>query len=253
MLFSITKQSVIKTIPLSLRIIKWLFAILLFVCANAALAQLNNDLKAELSNHPKKIINRVELLAGPNFIYPKEKYDENRVAKFGYAFNLNLVHDFGKSPFNLNLKLGYEQKGWNSITYSSNTDFSPPAIQKFQRSETLNYLASSVFISRKFYRHHHNLSIGLGGYAGYLVNERMKYKLYLNDTLVSNFNGKPDSDQSFKRIDAGIIVLISYNLKVGRRILILRFENNHGLIDISQEENTAFKNRTYSFLIGISI
>ncbi|MEY4931411.1 MAG: hypothetical protein RI909_2135 [Bacteroidota bacterium] len=243
-----------KTIPLSLPLIKkWLSAILLFVCANDALAQLNNTTEAESElnrYYSKKLITRVELLAGPNFIYPKEKYDENRVAKFGYAFNLNLVHDFDKSPLNLNLKLGYEQKGWNSISYSPNTDFSPPVTQKNVRKETLNYITLSLFTS---YHPVKNLSIGIGAYYGRLQRFSLKYETYFNDSLISKYNGTPDPSPAFKKNDMGALISLGYDFHIKGKQVLVRFENNIGLYLINQPAIWEKVNRTYCMLIGIPL
>lgn len=241
-----------KTIPLSLRIIKWLFVLLLFGYTNAALAQLNNDPEAELINHPKKIITRVELLAGPNFIYPKEKYDENRVAKFGYTFGMNLVHRLGKSAFDLNLKLGYEEKGWKSITYSPNTDFSPPITEKGVFNSTLNYLTLSIYTT------YHpplikNMSIGIGGYFGYLKSLNLKSELYRNDTLVNSYQSRLNPYTLFKKYDVGISLLVRYDFKVKDKNLNLRIENNIGQCNVNQSAISDKRNRTYCLILGIPI
>lgn len=236
-----------------LNIQKALLWIVLTLLTHTIQAQPSDSIQSELeSYYPKKIINRLELLAGANFIYPKEKYDENRVAKFGYTFGLNLVHEIPKSLFDLNLKLGYEQKGWNSVTYSPNNDFNPPATQKFVRSETINYLTASVYSTYRF-SNFDKLSMGFGLYGGYLFNERMKYSLYLNDSLVSNYNGRPDPYVSYKKLDFGVVLIISYRIKISERILKISLENNVGLIDISKQENAMIKNRTYCLHIGIPL
>lgn len=204
------------------------------------------------SYYPKKIVNRVELLAGGSFIYPKEKYDENRVAKYGYTVGLNLVHDFGSSPFDLNLKLGYEQKGWNSITYSPNTDFNPPITQKLIRSETLNYLTLSLLPTIQI-RGVDNLSLGIGGYIGYLKSLNLKYELYWSDTLVSNFRGKPDPYPSLKKFDWGVIAAVNYRVRLNSRSILFRLESNVGMYNYNKPSITDKANRTFSLIIGIPL
>jgi Outer membrane protein beta-barrel domain len=243
-----------KILPLSLRMIKRLLAMLLFVSGNVALAQLNNASQSELKKYnPKKIITRVELLAGLNFIYPKEKYDENRVAKFGYTFGMNLVHRLGKSAFDLNLKLGYEQKGWKSITYSPNTDFSPPITEKGVFNSTLNYMTLSIYTT------YHpplikNMSIGIGGYFGYLNSLNLKSELYRSDTLVKNsYQSKLNPYTSFKKYDAGITILVRYDFKVEEKNLILRIESNIGQCNVNQPAISDKRNRTYCLILGVPI
>jgi len=112
-------------------------------------AQQEAPTQEELSAYyPKKIISKIEFLVGPSFIYPNKKYDESRVAKFGYSVNLNLVHSIS-SRFNANLKLGYEQKGWNSITYSPYS-VDPPVTQKFIDNISLNYWTASLYPTFRF-------------------------------------------------------------------------------------------------------
>jgi hypothetical protein len=223
---------------------------LLLVGLTLSISQLQAQLKPVKQYdglHSKRLISRVELLAGANFIYTKEKYDENRVEKYGYTFGLNLAHSFGESPLDINLKLGYEQKGWNSMFYSP---YNPTVTQKVIRMESLNYITLSLFA---LYSPIKNLSIGFGAYYGHLNRFILKYELYFNDSLVSKFSGRPDPSPSFKRSDAGTLFVIRYDFKVKGKQIFIQIENNLGLYLINQPVIEDKANRTYSVLIGIPI
>ena len=151
------------------------FAFLLISLSSNSEELINN---AEPNNHhPKKLISKIEFLVGPSIIYPigDTELENLRVSKFGFAVNVGIIHVIN-SRLDINLKFGYESKGYKLIVSGFDKSYNPPAPSKGTFDITLNYLTVSVlpeysiFKRKKFF-------IGIGPYFGYLATEKTSEEL----------------------------------------------------------------------------
>jgi hypothetical protein len=214
-------------------------------------AQQSTPTQEELvAYYPKKFISKIDLLAGPSFIYPNKKYDESRVAKFGYSFNLNLVHSIS-SRFYANLKLGYEQKGWNAIVISPYS-VNPPVTQKFINNKSFNYWTASLYPTFRF-GGKSKFFIGAGGYFGYLSSLRGKSELYYNGALIYKSKGRSSPPyQYYTEFDIGVMVVMGYDFTFFKKLnSTIQFFDNLGLTDINKPPLSQKRNETYCLLVGI--
>lgn len=204
-------------------------------------------------NYSKKFINQIEILAGPNLIYPKEKYMENREIKIGYCLGVGLVHEIS-SYLDVDLKMSYENKGSQSSTLTQNNDFNPPAAEQFIQNVTLNYLTASLYPKFKFnISNKHGIVLAAGPYMGRLLNTRLKTELFRNDSLVHKYGSRPDPFIDNKKYDFGITTLVGYGFSILTIKGIIQIHYNIGLRNIKQPTISEFRNQTLSLLLGINL
>ncbi|MBL7872882.1 MAG: outer membrane beta-barrel protein [Cyclobacteriaceae bacterium] len=201
--------------------------------------------------YPKKIISKAEILAGANLIYPKKEYIEDRYRKFGYVVNLDLIHEVN-SKLDIGLKMGYENKGFKSISNSNNPDFPPPSAQKVIQNLTLNYLTVTLYPKIKLLDSR-RLYVGGGPYIGKLISERLKTEIFINGSLLQKTGSRPDPSKNHKLYDSGILLLIGYNFQLFKREGTFEVQYSIGLRNTTLPSSLEVRNQTMNILFGVNI
>ena len=201
----------------------------------------------------KRLISKVELLAGASVIYPYggSWLEHVRVAKLGFLGGAGLIHVFD-SRWAINMKFGYGNKGEKLIIYNySDPRFGPPGTTKGTFDFTLNYVTMSIvpryyiFKQIKFY-------VGLGPYFGYLNSVKGYSDLFINGSLVAQSSWRQDPHLNYKEMDIGIESMLGYDIPINRVDCSIQFISSLGLIDITKQGNYPLRNNTFSLVLGFS-
>ncbi|MEK6781754.1 MAG: outer membrane beta-barrel protein [Bacteroidota bacterium] len=201
---------------------------------------------------PKRLVSKIEFLAGPSIIYPygNEGFEKARVGKLGFAANVGLIHNIN-SRLAINLKFRYENKGSKTIAYSPNIP--PPDSQKSILDVTLKYATFSllpcysIWKEREFY-------IGFGPYFGYLNSVKTSIEVYMNGILSGQSTSSPDPYLFNKAFDVGLTTVIGYNVHINQKTeCSVQFLHNLGLVYLSKDTTYPVRNNTFSLLLGFSI
>lgn len=214
-------------------------------------AQENQPVKLSDAKYPKKVISQINLLTGPNLIYPKKQYLEDRAIKIGLVINVELNHEINKW-LEVSIRGGYENKGLKSRSTQTNPDFPPPSKQEIIKDNTLNYLTFYLLPkvkltrTRKFYA-------GLGPYFGYLISKRQKEEIFINDNLFLKRGSRPDPYVSNKKYDFGLTTAVGCRFNLFNRASGIEFQYNLGFYNTSQPTILEFRNQTAAFLLSIPL
>jgi len=213
------------------QLIGFFCVLFIFLFPSGVYAQENQPVKLPEANYPKKIISQINLLAGPNLIYPKKQYLEDRTIKIGLVINIELNHEINKW-LEVSIRGGYENKGLKFRSIQTNPDFPPPSKQEIIKDNTLNYLTFYLLPKVKL-THTRRLYAGVGLYLGYLISKRRKEEIYINDLLFLKRGFRPDPYVSNKKYDFGITTTAGWRFNLFNRAAGIEIQYNLGFYNTS--------------------
>jgi hypothetical protein len=230
--------------PLAQKLFSFFVGILIAVCDSGAQ---DTTGKHEIrSLYTKKLISKIEILAGPGYIRPRGNKYFRDILDFKVGFNaaLGISHRIN-DRFEVNVKFSYEDKGYRFEVYQENLDYNPPAMQRSILENILHYVTCSIS-PRYTFDKKARFYVSSGPYIGHLI--------YINGNLISKNGARSAKSLSYETFDVGITCSLGYSLNIKSNLNgTVQFNYNLGLINVSKPITSPMWNTTYTLLLGIAI
>lgn len=224
--------------------------VLFYAISFACWAQPDKVSQDELQQYyPKKLITRVELVAGPSFVYGRSD-DYVQDGKLGFSTGIGLEHDFN-SKFSIKVNFLYEIKGFRQALSGVNMDsgYARPSNSIFDL--TLNYVSVSplaiyhVPVTR--------ISLGCGPYFAYLINSKIHQETYINGSLASIYRRRLLTNELYKSYDMGLTSTVAYSIAFKKRLVTVNLSYNLGLLDINQPHVSSLRNNSIVLVFAYQV
>ncbi len=203
---------------------------------------------------PKKIISKIELLAGPSLSFLRgSPYVDNtdintRSLKNGYTLGLMFTNCL-KRNFSLTGAVLYEKKGSISTFTSTYFDEVSQSMKegKVENDYTYDYISIPLIMEYSIGKRN-SLKFGAGIFTGYLLKQTMKIL-----RTPQGPGGVEDQTDLNSHFDFGTALKIGYEIPVSEKISIdFQVLNTLGLINTRSDPNYGvIKSNNTSLLFGV--
>jgi hypothetical protein len=216
---------------------KKIWFVALVVLQFSALAQQEGDIEKYM---PSQIIDKVEIVAGPNINFPNDHgygdyiknapssapaTDELKV-KIGYSVGFGIAHSIGKR-FELHTRALLERKGYKEeVTVDG-------GVNNFHKGEytTRNDYFTLSVLPRVYIGKKSRIHLFSGAYYSWLLKSFRKEYTYLNDQVTQVTS--TTNDPGIHKFEVGVCGGVGYSFRFSpTNYLAIQVQGNYGLSDI---------------------
>lgn len=198
--------------------------------------------------YPKKLVTRIEVMAGPSFVYGRSD-DFVLDGKLSVSAGFGLEHEFN-SNFSIEVNFFYEIKGYKQKLSGINMDSGYARPSNSVNNLTLSYVSISPLGIYHFPTD--RFSLGCGPYFGYLINSRFFQETYVNGSLTSIYRRRLLSNELYKSYDLGLSAIVSYSI-LKRRLVTINLIYNHGLMEVNIPPVSSYINNSIALVLKYPI
>lgn len=198
----------------------------------------------------RKLVDQIEIFAGPGLLYPKPAYDfgasNDRLIKIGYSVGVGVT--FGIGPkFGVESDIAYDRRGIKNSNNLSNDVLA--TVNVSNDYVTLSVLPSMVVgPARRF-------TFGVGPYFAHLTSSKATLSYDSINGTHSSFNAQ--TSDYYRQFDLGLVLSVKYSFFIHRRVFIIRIINSSGLIYVDQTPIPSLisisRNNSLALLIGMRL